>query len=187
MNPDDMSGETRVPGRYPEWTKTQLLLLLLWNKLQEAYDEGDSELRVIIARGGPEAQFQVGYPPVNVSYEVPELSRVGEAISVFDRLRKEGYVHIDFGRSGPNVDVATPVLYGLSSKGLVDIGKLPDPDEKLARAFEEAARLLEQEQSIPPEEKRDMLETISKVVALLNNVQGLGTAVAQGLGPPPGG
>ncbi len=173
---------------YPEWTKSQLMLLLLWNKLQEAYDSGDSELRMMVVRGGDQMGLRVGGPPMeNVSDKIAELSRPGEAIAVFDRLWREGYVHVDFGRRGPNVDVSTPILYSLSTEGLIDIGKFPDPDEKLAHAFEEARGLLAQESSIPPDEKQDMLDTMTKVVALLNDVRGLGQAVAQGLGPMVGG
>jgi hypothetical protein len=80
------------------------------------------------------------------------------------------------------MDIATGALRGLSTKGLIDIGKFPNPDERMARAFERAARVLEQNQSIPPAEKRDMLDTISKTVTLLYQGQGLGQAVADGLG-----
>jgi len=172
---------------YPEWTKSQLMLLLLWNKLQKAYDDGDSELRLYIVRGGPDTGVHAGYPAVNVSKEIPELSRGGEAISVFDRLWREDYIHVSFGSQNPSFAHTSPVLYSLSTAGLVDIGKLPNPDEKLAHAFEEARELLARESSIPPDEKRDMLDTMTKVVALLNDVRGLGQAVAQGLGPVVGG
>ncbi len=177
---------------YPEWTKSQLLLLLLWNKLQEAYDEGESELRLFIRRGGPDAGVEVGYPEAfKVSDEIPELSRGGEAVSVFDRLFREGYVHVGFGSQNPSFEATTPVLYGLSSEGLIDIGKFPNPDERLAQAFAAARDLLAQEPSIPHDEKRDMLDTMEKVISLLNNVRGLGQVVgqkvAEGLGPVVGG
>ncbi len=172
---------------YPEWTKSQLMLLLLWNKLQKAYDDGDSELRLYVVRGGPETGVHAGNPAVNVSDEISELSRGGEAISVFDRLWREGYVHVSFGSQSPSFAHTSPVLYSLSTAGLIDIGKFPNPDEKLAHAFEAARELLAQEPSIPPDEKRDMLDTVTKVTALLNDVRGLGQAVAQGLGPGVGG
>jgi len=175
---------------YPEWTKYQLMLLLLWNKLQEAYDNGDSELRLHVVRGGPYTGVHAGTPAANVSDEIPELSRGGEAVSVFDRLRREGYLHVGFGRQNPTFTNTTPVLYGLSTAGLIDIGKFPDPDEKLAHAFEVAREVLARESGIPLEEKQDMLDTMTKVRTLLNNVGGLGKvvgqAVAQGLGPTGG-
>ncbi len=175
---------------YPEWTKSQLLLLLLWNKQQEAYDDGDSELRLYVVRGGPDTGVHAGTPAVNISDEIPELSRGGEAISVFDRLWREGYLHVSFGSQNPAHTSTTPVLYALSTEGLIDIGKFPDPDERLARAFAEARELLARQLNIPPDEKQDMLDTMEKVTSLLNNVGGLGQlvgrAVAEGLGPGPG-
>ena len=186
MSPAEMSGSTQGGDRYPDWTKAQLMLLLLWNKLQEAYDSGDSEVRLMIVRGSDEVGVYVGTPRVNVSDEISELSRPGEAVAVFDRLWQEGYLHGGFGRGGPYMDIATGALRGLSTKGLIDIGKFPNPDERMARAFEQAARVLEQNQSIPPAEKRDTLDTIPKTVALLYQVQGLGQAVADRLGPTGG-
>jgi hypothetical protein len=162
------------------------MLLLLWNKLQEAYDNGESELRLHVVRGGPDTGVHAGTPAVNVSDEIPELSRGGEAISVFDRLWRENYLHVSFGSQNPSFANTIPVLYGLSTEGMIDIGKFPNPDERLARAFEVARELLARESGIPPDEKQDMLDTMTKVTTLLNNVGGLGRAIAQGLGPTGG-
>jgi hypothetical protein len=89
--------ETQGGDRYPDWTKAQLMLLLLWNKLQEAYDRGDSEVGLMIVRGSDEVGVYVGTPRVSVSDEISELNRPGEAVAVFDRLWQEGYLH---GASG---------------------------------------------------------------------------------------
>src|SRR5919112_2376246 len=105
---------------YPEWTRSQLMLLFLWNKLQEAFDQGESELNLLVVRGGDQAGVQAGYPDqVNVSDEIPELSRGGEAVAVFDRLWREGYIHVGFGSQNPTFHNTTPVLYGLSTEGLI--------------------------------------------------------------------
>ena len=178
-NPANSSGGGG--GAYPDWTKAQLLLLLVWNKLQEAYDQGESELRVTIRRGGGRTGVTLGYlSPVEVSDEIPELERGGEAVAVFERLRKEGYVLGDFGSGGPS-DMETPVLYGLSTRGMVDIGKFPDPDARFAAAIEAAHRAIEHTSNIPEEEKRDMLDTLEKTASLANNVGGLTRAFFDGL------
>jgi hypothetical protein len=70
-----------------------------------------------------------------------------------------------------------------STKGLIDIGKFPDPDERLAHAFEVARELVSQESGIPPDKKMEMLDTMSKMIGLFNNATGLGEAFARGLGP----
>ncbi len=178
MDPSDMSGGTG--GRYPEWTKQQLMLLLLWNKLNEAYVRGDSELMLMVVRGSENAglHIQKTAEQTNLADETPELIGPGEAVAIFDRLRREGYIHVDYGRANPSDEAAVVVLRSLSTKGLLDIGKFPDPDERLAEAFETARRRLEHEPSVP----KDALDTMSKMASLFNDVRGLGTAIVQNLG-----
>jgi hypothetical protein len=76
------------------------MLLRFWNKLQGAYDKGVAELNMQIVRGGDQAGVHVWVPVdetddvdpnihsrrVNVSDEIPELTRGAEAVAVFDRL-----------------------------------------------------------------------------------------------------
>ena len=125
MVPADVSGGMERINNYPEWTKEQLLLLLIWNKLQEAYDRGDSELRVMIRRGGEGTGVQLGYwNTVNVSDEITELRRGGEAVAVFESLRKEGYLHGSFEPGSPyTTEMAT--IYRLTAG--CTIIELPPP------------------------------------------------------------
>ena len=166
---------------YPEWTKSQLMLLLFWNKLQEAFDRGRSELRLLVVRGEGQTRIMFGdhTDEVNVSDEIPELSRGGEAVAVYDRLRKEGYIHVDYWGVDPtNALTQAAVLQALRIGG---------PDERLAHAFEVARGLVSQESGIPPDKKVEILDTMSKMIGLFNNVAGLGDWVTRGLGPHGGG
>jgi hypothetical protein len=167
-------------GDYPEWTKSQLLLLLIWNKLQEAYYSGDSELRVQVNRSdGDRVGVRPGYPEsVNVSEEIPELSRGGEAVAVFESLRREAYLVGDF--SPYPQDTETPVIYRLSTKGHIDIGKYPDPDKRFAAALSAAYRAIDRSNNIPDPEKRNALDTLEKMASLANNVGGLSRAFLEG-------
>ena len=72
---------------------------------------------------------------------------------MFDWLRREGYIHVDFFGMDPMGALAQAALSGLSTKGLIEIGKFPDPDERLAHAFERARNTLTQDSSIPPDER----------------------------------
>ncbi len=138
-------------------------------------------MRVTIIRGGSsDAGVHVGGGMDNVSDEIPELKRGGEAVAVFERLRREGYILGDFGSRGPS-SFETPVLYGLSTKGMIDIGKFPDPEARLATAIEAAHHAIEREPSIPETKKRDMLDTTEKMASLANNVGGLSRAFFDGL------
>lgn len=145
MDPADTNGGTGG-GAHPEWTKAQMLLLMFWNKLQEAFDNGESELQLVVARGGDQTgvYIGVGEQQKNVSDEIPELRRGGEAVSVFDRLWQERYLHASWGRDTPYNTIGTPLVTGLSTKGLVDIGKFPDPDQRLAAALEHVQRTIEE-------------------------------------------
>jgi hypothetical protein len=180
VDPTDVDGGMERGNDYPEWTKEQLLLLLIWNKLQEAYDSGESELRVFISRaGGEDTGIRLGYQTmVNVSDEIPELERGGEAVAVFESLRQGGYFYGDFGRYPQTTE--TPVIYRLSPRGLLDIGKYPDPDKRLAAAIAATQRAINQS-DIPESEKRDMLDTLEKMASLANNVGGLARAFLEGL------
>jgi hypothetical protein len=169
-------------NNYPEWTKEQLLLLLIWNKLQEAYDSRESELRVMVVRAdGANTGVYLGGGPTrtNVSDEIPELSRGGEAVAVFESLRKGGYLYGDFPGVPQTID--TPVIYRLSPKGMIDLGKYPDPDKRLAAALASVYGAIEREPSIPESEKRDMLDTLEKMASLSNNVAGLARIFIEGL------
>ncbi len=124
----------------------------------------------------------VGPPTVNVSDEIPELSRGGEAVAVFDLLRREEFLHLGYGRkqNSDGADTA-PILYNLSTKGRIDIGKVPDPQTRLAHALAAASRAIEQDQSIPESKRRDVLDAATKLSTLANNSQTFVQAIWQGL------
>jgi hypothetical protein len=165
------------------------MLLFLWNKLQEAFVQGRSELRLLVVRGGGQTRIMVGdhQKEVNVSDEIPELSLGGEAVAVYDRLRQEGYLHVDYFGMDPMEALRQAALTGLSTRGLIDIGKFPDPDERMARAFEEARGLVANDPSIPPDKKAEALDTMLKMIGLFNSTVGLGERVTRALGPHHGG
>jgi hypothetical protein len=101
---------------------------------------------------------------------------------LFKQLYEEGYIYLNF--LDTNIDGypwfrAAP--QSLSTRGLLEVGELPDPDERLAAALGATRRAIEQEPSIPEEEKRDMLDTLSKMASLANNVRGVAQAIIQGL------
>jgi hypothetical protein len=115
-----MSGDVeRGNNNYPEWTKEQLLLLLIWNKLQEAYDSGESELRVSISRGGDDTGVRLAYSTmaINVSDEIPELKRGGEAVAVFESLRQGGYFYGDFPRVPKRPRLLSSIALALEQLG----------------------------------------------------------------------
>jgi hypothetical protein len=172
-----------VLGDYPDWTKQLLMLLWFWNKLQEACESADrSALTISIVRGGSEVGVCVDVPVVdtdpnihsrrvNVSDEIPELSRSGEAVAVFERLRLEKYIHAALGPSDSGI------FLDLSSKGRVEIGKFPEPGKRLAEAFEAVRQRIEQDRSLTENQRAERLDTLTKVVTLLNSSREIGQSV----------
>jgi hypothetical protein len=141
-----------------------------------------------------ENQVDEDYVP---EFSVQELIRWGDeqegftgaqAINLFKQLYEEGYVYLNF--LDTNIDGypwfrAAP--QSLSTRGLLEIGELPDPDARLVAALAATRRAIEEEDSIPEEDKRDMLDTLEKVASLANNVRGVAQAIVQGLSQGGGG
>lgn len=180
---------------YPEWTKQQLMLLWFWNKLQDAYRKGVGEFHVLLVRGGSQAGVRVFLPvdetdsmdpnihsrEVNVSEEIPELELGAEAVAVFERLRREQYIHANVGRADSGI------FYDLTTKGHVDIGKFPEPGRKLAAAFEAVRRGIEQDTPTTDPQRRAWLPALSQMSTLLNSAPELGQKVSDALERAAGG
>lgn len=170
---------------YPEWTKQQLMLLRFWNKLQGAYDKGVAELNMQIVRGGDQAGVHVWVPVdetddvdpnihsrrVNVSDEIPELTRGAEAVAVFDRLWREKLIHANLGPAG------SAVFYDLSNKGRVEIGKHPEQGLILAAAFQAVLSNIEQDTSTTDSQRQAWLPALAQMLTVLNNAPELGHKV----------
>lgn len=95
-------------------------------------------------------------------------------MNLFEQLIEEGYISV--GWLDKQIDRypwfrAAP--RSLSTRVLLEIGELPDPDERLAAALGATRRAIEEESSILDEEKRDMLDTVEKMTSLANNVGGV--------------
>lgn len=193
MNPEEMR-EGTGGGDYPDWTKQQLMLLWFWNKLQEAYDNGESDLRLAVFRGAPHTSVRAYVPvsgsedmdvnvhsrPVNVSDEIPELKRGGEAVAMFDRLWREEYIDVSFGGHNPFGEANLPILHNLTTKGRIDIGKFPHPDKRVAAALEAVRRSIEQDPHTP--QRRQRLDALEKMISLVNNSREMGAAIINALG-----
>jgi len=171
--------------RYPDWTKQQLLLLWFWNTSQEAYDAGDrSALTMQVVQAGSEVGVYVDVPVgpdypdpnrhsrrVNISNEISELSRGGEAVAVFERVRREEHIYLDLGPGG------SAVFRGLSPAGLFHIGKYPDQARRLIEAFEEVRRGIERDTSSNDPQRGQRLAALAQIVSILNGSQELAHSV----------
>jgi hypothetical protein len=153
------------------------MLLVLSNKLKEAHDRGQSQLMLFVRRGARNAGLSIAQPEFDLTEAVPDLRSGGEAVALFDRLWREGYISLEFGSPGPQNN--TPTFLGLTTKGLIEIAEWPDPDEWFTAALEAARDAVKDVSGIPEQKKRDLLDTLTKLIALANGVRGLGEAIAQ--------
>ncbi len=88
-----------------------------------------------------------------------------QAVNLFEQLVEEGYVSVGWlDKRSDRYPWARAAPRSLSTKGLIEIGELPDPDARLAAALQATRRAIKQEPGIPEEEKRDeQVEELRKV------------------------
>lgn len=169
---------------YPQLIKVRKMLSLFDTKQKEAFKAGLSSVNLQVQRGGrgldSALDIKAPTPLVSVVDEIPELRSAGEAVAIFDRLYREDYIAVDFGRKGPSQFISMPAFLGLTIKGLQEIGEWPDPDEKFALALEQMRESVADNPEIPAEQKRDLLDTATKLSTLARNVGGIGRAFFDG-------
>jgi hypothetical protein len=81
-----------------------------------------------------------------------------QQLNLFVRLVDEGYINAELKRElvgGPPVTSA--VIRGLSERGLIEIGELPDPQEKIIQGLEANIRRIEQDTSMSPDRKQYLI------------------------------
>jgi hypothetical protein len=83
-------------------------------------------------------------------------------------------LHLRYGSSGPGADLPTVTMEYIPDKGLIEIGQLPHPDERLAAALQRTRDAVEQ--SDRPD-KGSVLEALDKTITALRTAQGLGDLI----------
>src|SRR5215210_1304155 len=111
---------------YPQQAKIRGMIELLFTELQKADDQGEAELRVTYSRG----ENPGIYPRSNTSPENNAAQRLGvsggEAVRLFMYVCREGYVAPGYGSDLSSTFNDVPIDY-IAPAGLLEIGKLPDP------------------------------------------------------------
>ncbi len=100
-----------------------------------------------------------------------------QSLNIFEMLVDEGYINarlIEGYLGGPRFRFA--FLKGLTKKGLIAIGEAPDPTESLIRGFRAAIKSIEQDPTMPEDEKRRKIDWLNQSVNFVGN---LGAAYAK--------
>ena len=161
---------------YPILTDGQKMIRYFHEELEAAYDRGEPDLRLLISR----VYGQVGVyimPEMSERKDVAEDLELGSGartVSLLRRLDNEGYLRLNYGSSGPNVDLPIVTIEYIPDRGLIEIGQLPHPDERLAAVLQRTRDAVEQ--SDRPD-KGSVLEALDKTITALRTAQGLGDLI----------
>src|SRR5215218_343305 len=166
---------------YPILTDGQKMIRYFHEELEAAYDRGEPDLRLLISR----VYGQVGVyimPEMSERKDVAEELGLGggaRTVSLLRRLDNEGYLRLNYGSSGPDVEIPTPKMEYIPDRGLFEIGELPHPDERFAAAIQRTRDVVEQS-DLPEGQKGSVLEALDKTITVLRTAHGLGDLIQQG-------
>jgi hypothetical protein len=168
---------------YPILTDGQKMLRYFYEELEAAYGRGEPDLRLLISRVYGQAGVYL-IPEMSERKDVAEELELGSGartVSLLGRLDNEGYLRLNYGSSGPNVDHPIVTIEYIPDRGLIEIGQLPHPDERLAAALQRTRDAVEQG-DLPPSQKGSVLEALDKTITALRTAQGLGDLIQQAWG-----
>ncbi len=123
-------------------------------------------------------QSQTDYNPM---LKPQEIEQIGDglglngprSINLFKRLVAEGFIHARLaGRvksHGPGFMFAP--IEGLTGRGLVAIGEAPDLTERLVRGLRAAIERIEQDPTIPDDEKRRNIDWLNHGISVLGSLE----------------
>lgn len=165
---------------YRQLTDGQKMLRYFYEELEAAFERGEPDLILQISRIAGEAAVYI--MPVttgglrNVAEELG-LGSGARAVSLLRRLDDGGYLRLNYGSSGPDVDIPISTIEYIPDRGLFEIGELPHPDERFAAAIQRTRDIVEQS-DMP--EKGSVLEALDKTITVLRTAHGLGDLIQQG-------
>ena len=145
---------------YRQLTDGQKMLRYFYEELEAAFERGEPDLVLQITTFAGEAGVYIMPATAaglkNVSEELG-LGSGARAVSLLRRLDDEGYLRLNYGSSGPDVDIPTPKMEYIPDRGLFEIGELPHPDERFAAAIQRTRDVVEQS-DLPESQKGSVLE-----------------------------
>lgn len=98
-------------------------------------------------------------------------------LHLFIRLVNEGYIDADLRREyagGPPFSSA--VVRGLTERGLIEIGELPDPQQKIIQGLEANIRRIEQDTSMGSDRKQYLIAAGRQAIEFVREVGAQGAA-----------
>ena len=156
-------------GRYPEKEQREATLRLVHGWFQE---QADYRPRLYAS----EILERMGIP-TDAMQETEDVQRQGvQALYRFVRLVHEGYIDAKLDtaiKGGPPFSSAQ--VNGLTDKGLLEIGEVPDPRQQLVLGITAALHDIQNDPTLSQEEKEEKLSLGREALAF---VRGLAVEVA---------
>ena len=153
------------------------MIRYFFDALETAQEQGEPDLVLLISRVPGEAGVYIMPAMFGECRDVAEELGLGSGarvVSLLRRLDDEGYLRLRYGSSAPNIGLPTSTMEYIPDRGLIEIGRLPHPDERLAAALQRTRDAVEQ--SNRPD-KGSVLEALDKTITALRTAQGLGDLI----------
>lgn len=149
-------------AEYPQQTKIHGMIELIHRQLKKAYEQGESQLRVDYYAGGESVGVYMG------SVSDPERAAArtlgvsgGEAVSLFRYVCRQGYVSLN-PRSDISSSFGLVIVESISNRGLLEIGELPDPQQRFLMGLEAAIQAIREDDRIDQETKEKGIDWLEE-------------------------
>lgn len=172
--------------RYPEKAQRESMLWDVYEWFQEQTDYSP-RLRYyqVVSMGIPLGTDTETAEGVQVDIAAVERQNT-QQLNRFIRLVNEGYIDADLKREfvgGPPFTSA--IVRGLTERGLIFIGELPDPQQRLIQGLEANIGRIEEDTSLPNERKKYLAAAGRQAVEFVREVgsQGGGDHTVRRMSP----
>jgi hypothetical protein len=152
----------RIEASYPELDNRRHIIRAIYERLDQAYDRGESVL-ILQPEEVPELGAELGFVPAKTYAKVKELI-------------DEGYLRARLapGHIG-GLRYSLLTVESLTDRGKLEIGAIPDPRQRLIQGFEGAIREIEADPTFDEQEKRKLMDWGRETIAF---VRGLSVELA---------
>jgi hypothetical protein len=155
-------GGRMMDNRYPELEHRRHILRAIYQRLEQAYNRGESVL-ILQPDEVPELGEELGFVPAKTYAKVKELI-------------DEGYLR---ARLAPGafgqLRYSLLTVESLTDRGLFEIGAIPDPRQRLIQGFEGTISEIEADPQLDEQEKRKRIDLAREAIAF---VRGLSVEIA---------
>src|SRR5215210_127040 len=172
MPRDPRGGAVSEQRQYPEKAQRESMLRGAYEWFQEQTDyQPRLYAEQVVSMSAPLDTDRGTEPGAEAEVAAATEQQKVQALYRFLSLVDEGYISakLDTSYKGGPPFVSAQVR-GLTAKGLIEIGKLPDPQGHLLAGLEAALREVQQDPTLGPEEKEEKLNAGREALAFIRGL-----------------